>query len=545
MAKTTTSTPSAAKAAAATIPVLIADHLSEEGINILKAESRLAVDIKTGLKPAELAAIIGPYEGLVVRSSTKVTVEVIQAAGRLKVIGRAGVGLDNVDVESATKRGIICMNVPGGNTISAAEHTVALMLATARRVSQADRTMHDGKWDRSKFVGTELMGKVLGVVGLGKIGLEVAKRAQAFGMHVVAYDPFLSQERAQQLEVRMASIAEVLEQADFLTVHTPLTAQTRHLISAKELARMKPGAYVLNCARGGIIDEAALYGALKDGKLAGAGLDVFESEPPAPDSPLLKLPNVVATPHLGASTEEAQLNVAIDIARQVADALLGRGIRNAVNMPSVDGATLAVLQPYLTLGEKMGSLAAQLLDAQISEVRVTFVGEVTNHNTAPVTLAILKGLLEPIVGENVNYVNASFIAAERGIKIVEAKASRMEEFANLIALDVSSNGTQFAIHGTLSARREPRIVKLDRYVVETAPVGYMLVIHNADKPGLIGQLGMLLGEAGINIAGMTNGRETPGGDAITVLNVDDPVPPKVLEQITRLKHVLDAKLISL
>lgn len=524
--------------------VLIADHLSEEGIRLLKQESGFHVDVKTGLSPKELAGLVKPYDGLVVRSSTKVTAEVIDNAARLKVIGRAGVGLDNVDVEAATRRGIICMNVPAGNTISAAEHTMSLLLALARHIPQADSHVRSGKWERSKFTGTELFGKTLGIVGLGKIGAEVAKRAQAFGMRVLAYDPYLSPERAQQLEVQLVTLKRVLAEADFMSFHIPLTSQTRHLIGPKELASMKRGVRLINCARGGIIDEAALYKALVDGKVAGAGLDVYETEPPK-DSPLLKLPQVVLTPHLGAATEEAQLNVAIEIARQVVDALLGRGIRNAVNMPSVDAMTLKALQPYIVLGEKLGLLAAQLLETPIVEIRATYVGELTAHDTAPVTLAILKGVLEPIVGENVNYVNASFLAAERGVKVIEAKASQTEDFANLVALDVRSDGASLVVQGTLSARRDPRIVKIDRYFVEATPVGYLLLIKNHDKPGLIGDLGTLLGKAKVNIAGMTNGRDKPGGTAITVLNIDQPLAPKVLDQIKRVKHVIDAKLIKL
>jgi len=526
------------------IQVLVADHLSEEGVAILKSEDGLKVDVKVGLSPKELAGLIKSYDGLIVRSSTKVTAEVIQQADRLKVIGRAGVGLDNVDVEAATKRGIIVMNVPAGNTISAAEHTMSLLLALARHVPQADAHLRGGKWERAAFTGTELFGKTLGVVGLGKIGAEVAKRAQAFGMRLLAYDPFLSSERVQQLEVQVVGFDELLEASDFITLHVPLTSQTRHLIGPKELGKMRKGARLINCARGGIIDEAALHKAITQGHVAGAALDVFEQEPPG-DSPLLKLPQVVATPHLGAATEEAQLNVAVEVARQVADTLLGRGIRNAVNMPSVDAKTLSVLQPYITLGEKLGSLAAQLVGAQVAEVRTTFIGELTAHQTAPVTLAVLKGILEPMVGENVNYVNASLIAAERGVKLIEAKSNRPEEFANLIIVEVHSNGTRLELQGTLSARREPRIVKIDRFFVEAVPTGHMLVIKNHDKPGLIGHLGTVLGNAKINIAGMSNGREKPGGLAITVVNIDQPVPPKVLEQIKKFTHVIDVKLIKL
>ena len=525
--------------------VLIADKLSEDGIKLLQGEPQLVVDIKIGLSPKDLAAIVAPYDALVVRSATKVTAEVIEKADHLKVIGRAGVGLDNIDADAATKRGIIVMNVPAGNTISTAEHTFSMLMAVSRHIPQACASLRSGQWERAKFVGTELFGKTLGIVGLGKIGTEVAKRAQVFGMRVLAYDPFLSTERAQQSEFQLADLKTIYAEADFITVHTPLTADTRHMIGAKEIASMKKGVRLINCARGGILDEQALAQAIKEGHVGGAAMDVFEEEPPAKDHPLLLLPQVVATPHLGASTEEAQLNVAIEVAKQVADALLGRGIRNAVNMPSVDGKTLQILQPYITLGERLGSLASQLVGGKVAEVRVTYVGELTTHNTSPVTLAILKGVLAPIVGENVNYVNASLIAAERGLKVVEAKSNRLDEFADLLTLEVQSDGTTLTLQGTLSARRQPRIVKIDRYFVEATPEGHMLIIKNQDKPGLIGQLGTLLGEAQINIAGMSNGRDKPGGTSITVVNIDNAVPAQVLERVKTLRHVIDVKLIKL
>ncbi len=526
-----------------TIRVLVADKLSEEGIKLLKAEPQLSVDIKTGLSPQELAAIVGPYHGLVVRSATKVTAEVIAAAKNLRVIGRAGVGLDNVDADAATQRGIIVMNVPAGNTISTAEHTVTMMLALARRIPQASASLRGGAWERAKFVGTEVFGKTLGIVGLGKIGTEVAKRAQAFGMEVLAYDPFLSTQKAQQLEIQLADLPTIYAQADFITVHVPLTDETRGMIGAKEMAQMKKGVRLINCARGGIIHEQQLADAITSGQVAGAAIDVFEQEPPPKDHPLIKLDQVVCVPHLGASTEEAQFNVAIEVVKQVADALLGRGIRNAVNMPSLDAQTMKALQPYITLGERIGSLAAQLT-GKIAEVCVTYVGELTGHDTSAVTMAVLKGLLTPIVGENVNYVNAALIAAERGIKLVEAKASQLDEYANLLALEVRGDGKTLAIAGTLSARREPRIVKIDRYAVEVAPEGCLLVIRNQDKPGIIGGLGTLLGKANINIAGMSNGRETPGGQAVTIFNIDGPVSADILEQGKTLAHVVEAKLIK-
>ena len=532
------------KAGMAQFKVLIADKLPDDGIKLLKAEPRLSVDIRTGLSSQELAKIIGPYDGVIVRSATKVTKEVIAKGKNLKVIGRAGVGLDNIDSDAATKRGIIVMNVPAGNTISTAEHTMSMIMALARQIPQADAHVRAGLWERSKFVGTELFGKTLGIVGLGKIGTEVAKRARAFGMQVLAADPFLSTERAQQLEIQLTDCPTLYRESDFITVHTPLNAETHHLIGAKELGLMKQGVRLINCARGGIIDEHALHQAIVDGKVAGAAIDVFEHEPPT-NHPLLKLEQVIATPHLGAATKEAQLNVAIEVAKQVADALLGRGIRNAVNMPLLDAQTLKVLQPYIVLGERLGSLGVQLSGGQVDEVRVTYVGEVTSHDTSPVTLSVLKGILTPMVGENVNYVNASLIAAERGVKVIEAKASRVEEFADLLSVEIQSGSTTLALQGTLSARREPRIVKIDHYFVEVTLEGYLLVIKNQDRPGLIGQLGTLLGKSKINIAGMSNGRDRPGGTAITLVSIDNSVPQNVLGQVKKLQHVLDAKFITL
>lgn len=523
--------------------VLVADKLSEAGIKILKAEAGLHVDFKPGLSPQELAKVIGPYHAIIVRSATKVTAEVIAAADNLRVIGRAGVGLDNVDTEAATKRGIIVMNVPAGNTISTAEHTISMIMALARKIPQADAHIRAGLWERSKFIGTELFGKTLGIVGIGKIGIEVAKRLKSFGMRVIGYDPFLSSERAQQLEIELMELPQVYKESDFITFHTPLTSETRHMVSTKQMAMMKKGVRIINCARGGIVDESALHAAILSGQVAGAAIDVFEKEPPK-NHPLLKLEQVVATPHLGAQTKEALVNVAVDMARQVVDALLERGVRNAVNMPSLDAQTLRVLAPYISLGGKLGSLAQQLSGGKVSEVRVTYVGEMNNHDTKAVTLSVLKGFLTPVVGEQVNYVNAELIAAERGVKVVEAKASAMEEFANLIMVEARFNGKRLGVSGTLSSRREPRLVMIDRFFVEAAPEGYVLIIRNQDRPGIIGDLGSLLGKANINIAGMSNGRDKPGGTAVTVVNIDNDVPAKVLERVKALKHILDVKLIK-
>lgn len=525
--------------------VLISDKLSQDGVAILQERKELQVDIKTGLSPAELAKEIKGYDALVIRSATKVTKEVLDAADNLKVIGRAGVGVDNVDIPEATKRGIIVMNVPAGNTISTAEHTVAMICAMSRQIAQANASLRQGLWERPKFVGTELFTKTLGVVGLGKIGLEVARRMQAMGMEIIGYDPFLSEERAEQLGIQLVRLGELYAKADYITVHVPLNDETRNMITTDEIGKMKDGVRLINCARGGIMNEQDVADALKSGKIGGVAFDVYPEEPPPKDHPLIGLENALCTPHLGASTREAQENVAVEVAKQVADALLGGGIRNAVNMPSVDAKTLQVLQPYILLGERLGSLASQLTSGSVSQVSVTFVGEVTGHDTSAVTLSVLKGILTPMVGENVNYVNASVIAAERGIKVVESKASRLDEFADLIAVEVTGSGSPIELQGTLSARREPRLVKISPYFVEASPQGAMLLIKNHDKPGLIGSLGTLLAKSDINIASMSNGRDVPGGEAITVLNIDQPVPEDVMTQVKDLPNVIDAKAIKL
>jgi len=527
-----------------TFRILIADPLAEEGIQLLRDEPAFTVEVKPKLSPAELLQAVRGADALIVRSGSRVTAEVIHAADRLKVIGRAGVGLDNVDAEAASKRGIIVMNVPWGNTISTAEHTMSLILALARNIPSATQSMKTGQWNRSAFVGIELYGKTLGVIGLGKIGTEVAKRALAFGMRVVAHDPYLPEERARQLDIGLVSFEELLRTADYITVHTPLMPETKHLLSTPQFQRMKPGVRLINCARGGIIDEAALEVALRDGRVAGAALDVFEAEPPKRTS-LITHEHVVATPHLGASTEEAQVNVAVEIAAQVRDALLGRGIRNAVNMLSLDAATLEAVQPYVSLAEKLGLLIAQLADGSVQEIKLVYVGDPTLRETSPITIGCLKGLLTPAVGESVNYVNAAMIASERGIKVVEAKSSEAHDFANLIAIEAQTANGTLTVHGSLFTRRDPRLVRLDRYYVDAIPAGHMLITTNVDKPGLVGHIGTILAQANINIAGMTFGRETPGGSAITVINVDSPVPPEVLQRIQAVPNVLGVKLVTL
>lgn len=525
--------------------ILISDSLSDEGIKILKEVKEFEVDIKTELKPDELKEIIKNYEALIVRSATKVTKEVINAADKLKVIGRAGVGLDNVDLEAATSKGIIVMNAPGGNTISTAEHTMSMILALSRNIPLANSSLKAGEWKRSKFIGVEVYGKTLGVVGLGRIGTEVSKRAISFGMKIAAYDPFLSKEAAKQLGIELVELEDLFKRSDYITVHTPLTDETRHLISDKEIALMKDSVRLVNCARGGIIDEEALLRGLDSGKVAGAALDVFEKEPPDFSSPLLKHKNIVITPHLGASTEEAQVNVAIEVCLCVRDALLDKGIRNAANFPCLSAEVCQILAPYINLGEKLGMLAGQLFEGRLNELKINYTGEIIQHDLSPLTMAIIKGILSPILQETVNYVNAKILAKERGIRILESKSEQEEDFTNLISLEVEVEGKRHKVAGTLFTNNEPRIVNVNGLYVETIPQGYMLFLENWDKPGVIGSLGTLLGKNGVNIAGMTFGRDKPGGKAVSALNIDSAVSNKILDEIKKLDNILSVKLVKL
>ncbi len=523
--------------------VLVSDNISSKGVEILK-KAGLNVDVKTGLKPEELKSIIGEYHALVIRSATKVTADVIDAAKNLKVIGRAGSGLDNVDKAAASKRGIVVMNTPGGNTITTAEHTIAMMFAVARKIPQANASMAKGQWEKKKFIGIELFNKTLGVIGLGNIGGEVAKRAQGLGMNVIAYDPFLSEEKAKKMGIRKMEIAELIKQADFITIHTPLTAETKNLINTKTIKTMKDGVYIINCARGGIVNEKDIYDALESGKVAGVALDVFEKEPPE-NNPLVGHEKVVCTPHLGASTQEAQENVAIAVAEQIADYLVHGTIRNAVNFPSIPADQVAVLQPYITLSEKIGSFASQIFDGGITEITLEYRGDASELNISPVTIAALKGLLTPILEETVNFVNAPFIAKERGIEVKETKSTDAGDYQSAITMRIKSPKKSLSVTGTLFSRRDPRIVKIDDFTVEIVPEGSMLFMYNNDKPGVIGNIGMLLGKNNINIARMHFGREKAGGRAISVVNIDSPVSEKILEEIKNLPHILDVKVINL
>jgi len=524
--------------------VLVSDPVSEEGLAILRADPEMEVVVKTGMKPEELIAAIPEFEGLVVRSETKVTASVIEAAANLEVIARAGVGVDNIDVPVATRRGVVVVNSPFGNTMAAAEHTLALLMAMSRNVPQAHNSLSGGEWKRSKFMGVELYEKVLGIIGLGKIGSEVARRAQAFGMEVIADDPFISPELAQRMNVRLVPLKELLEQSDFITLHLPYKKGDPAVLGKSELAATKDGVRIINVARGGVVDETALAEALKSGKVAGAAIDVFSEEPPK-DCPLIGMENVIVTPHLGASTEEAQVKVAVDVCEQVLDVLHGRPARSAVNMPAVRLEVLLELQPYLLLSEKMGKMHAALSQGPISEVEVEYSGEVFEREMGPVTYALLKGVLQPVLEEQVNLVNARMVAESRGIRVVESKSSTTEDYPTLITVKVKSKGGERLIAGTLFGHREPRIVRIDDYRVDFPPEGLLMLTMHHDLPGTIGKVGTILGSHGVNIAGMHVGRAHRGGRAVMALAVDDPIPAEVLAEVRKVPGMEEPRLVEL
>ncbi|MBN1665136.1 MAG: phosphoglycerate dehydrogenase [Deltaproteobacteria bacterium] len=520
--------------------VLVSDSLSEEGIEIFKNTPGIEVDVKTNLTPDELKAIIKDYDGLAVRSSTKANKEVIGLAEKLSVIGRAGVGFDNIDVDAASKKGIVVMNTPGGNTVTTGEHAIAMMIALARKIPQATASMKAGKWEKNKFMGTEFFNKTLGIIGIGRVGSIVADRCQGLKMNVIAYDPFIAPEAAAKIGITLVSLDDLFKTADFISIHTPMTKETKGIVNKAAFAKMKKGALLINCARGGIVNEKDLYEALIEGKIAGAALDVFEEEP-TKNTELLALEQVIATPHLGASTDEAQTNVAIAIAEQMADYLTKGEIRNAVNFPSVSAELLNVLQPYLVLAEKLGKFEAQLVAGGIEEVTVEYSGEIIEYNVAPITIALLKGLLTPILNENVNYINATVIAKERGIKVIEAKSSAVKDYTSMISLTIkTSKETSFAA-GAIFGKQEPRIVKIDKFMVEVNPQGPMLVVYNYDRPGVIGNIGTTLGENSINIARMHLSLDEEVKQALVVLSTDSMVSEEVMEKLRSLPHFISVK----
>jgi len=526
--------------------VLVSDKLSEEGLAALRDDPGVDLVIKTGMGVEELKQEIAEADALLVRSQTKVTAEVIESGGKLAVIGRAGVGVDNIDVEAATRRGVVVCNSPEGNTIAAVEHTWGLILALARKISEAHASTSAGEWKRSAFVGVELLNKTLGVIGLGKIGREVALRARAFGMEILGNDPFVTAEAAARFGVELVELDELLARSDLITVHVPLTKDTRDMIDAEALKKVKPGVRIINCARGGVVDEAALAEAVAEGRVAGAGVDVFEKEPPE-GSPLLGLKNVVLTPHLGASTAEAQIKVAVDVAQQVLDVLRGRPARSAVNVVAVSPEALRSLQPYLPLAQKLGRLHGQLATGPLSGVELIYAGELAEADARLLTQAFLRGLLEPILDEPVNLVNAGLIAQARGIRVLESRSREPEDFTSLITARVTSDGEERIIAGTLFGRSECRVIRMDEFRTDFDPSGYMLVSMHIDKPGMIGKVGMILGEHSINIAGMHVGRREPrpGGRSVMVLALDNSVPPEILDELRKVDGIMTAQLVEL
>lgn len=510
--------------------VLISDPLSEEGIFPLREAKGIEVVSKTDLSPEELIEEIVDYDALLVRSQTQVTRDVIEKAINLKVIARAGVGVDNIDLEAATENGVIVVNAPDGNTNSAAEHTIAMLMALSRKIPQAYLALKNKKWDRKSHVGVELRGKTLGVVGLGRIGEEVARRAKGQRMEVIAYDPFLTEERAETLGVKFGTLDDVLAAGDFITVHTPLLKETRHIINEEAISKMKDGARVINCARGGIIDEDALYDALKSGKLAGAALDVFEEEP-ATDHKILDLAEVIATPHLGASTIEAQENVAIDVSHDVVRILSGELARNPVNIPSVPREVMRKIEPYFALSEKLGTFLAHAEIDGIKELNINYAGDLAALRIAPLTQNIVKGFLQRRLGAQVNNVNASYIAEQRGIAIHETKSTAARGFTNLITVEITDKNGKKRVAGTLLNGLGARIVKVDDYSMDVVPEGHLLLVYHTDQPGAIGRVGNLLAENDVNIATMQVGREVVGGNAIMMLTIDRPLKKEEFEQI--------------
>jgi D-3-phosphoglycerate dehydrogenase len=529
------------------IKVFVADEVSDSGLQPLR-DSGITVEKRVGLGQNELREALKDCAGLVVRSETKVTSDLMDSTTALRVVGRAGVGVDNIDVPAATERGIVVMNAPDGNTITTAEHTIALLIALARRIPQANASLKSGRWERKTFIGVELQGKTLGVVGMGRIGRTVAARARAFGMKIVAFDPFIAPEQARDAEIELAPLDELFANADFITVHTPLTAETRGVIGRDAFAKMKKGVRIINCARGGLVDESALYDAIKSGTVAGAALDVFVEEPPAKDHPLLMLDEVIVTPHLGASTTEAQEGVAFTVAEQMRDYLLSGALRGAVNVPALGTKELALLRPYIELAEKLGRFQAQLVDSAVREVKIEFAGELVELNAAPVTRSFLAGLLRD-VSARVNAVNAFLIAEERGIKVTTSYFRATADFVPGIRTHVLSGGSEQSLAGTIfgfgEQAREGRITEIDGFHIEATPRGHMLVMRNRDVPGVIGRVGTILGEHEINISRFHLGRRERGGEAMAVIEVDAAADAETLDALRSLPEILSVRVIEL
>jgi D-3-phosphoglycerate dehydrogenase len=525
--------------------VLIADSISQRGVDELARDNALHVTVKTGLNERELVELIPPFSALVVRSQTKVTAEILNAGSKLRVVGRAGVGVDNVDVETATRRGIVVLNAPGGNTISTAEHAFSLLLCVARKIPQADANVRSNAWDKKNFEGVELYNKTLGVIGMGRIGSELSRRAISFGMRVVAYDPYLSATRARSLQVELVDeLDDLLAGADFISLHTPLTAETRHILDAARLSKTKRDVRIINCARGGLVDEMALAQALRDGQVAGAALDVFEIEPLPADSPLRGAPNVVLTPHLGASTAEAQESVGIEIAQSIRAVLLEGTIRNAVNMPNLDAKTLAIIGPHLRFGEKLGKFLSQIAPKRAESFNINYSGKVNEVDTTAITRAVLKGFLQIAGGSEINEVNAPAFAETLGLKVSESRLSAPGDYTDMLELSAAGEGRTVSVGGAFFGAT-PRIVSINSRPVEARPQGVVLVLENTDRPGMVGRIGMLLGEHGVNIATMSLSRNQAGGTALTVLNLDNAPSEHLLREIHASEDIHSAQVIQL
>ena len=521
--------------------VLISDALSDAALQIFK-DRGVEVDFKPGIDKDEIAKIIGDYDGLAIRSATKVTAKLLDAATRLKVVGRAGIGVDNVDIPSATAKGVIVMNTPFGNSITTAEHAIAMMFALARQIPQADASTQAGKWEKNRFMGVELSGKLLGIIGCGNIGSIVAARAIGLKMRVIAYDPFLSPERALELGVEKVEIEDLLKRADIISLHTPMTAQTKNILSAENLAKTKVGVRIVNCARGGLIDEAALRAALDAGHVAGAAIDVFVEEP-AKSNPLFGHPNVVCTPHLGAATSEAQENVALQVAEQMSDYLLRGAISNAINFPSITAEEAPKLRPYIALAEKLGSFAGQLTESGLKTVHITYSGEVAGMKTKALTSAAIAGLLRPMLAD-INVVSAPSVAKERGVVVEETVREVTGDYASLITVSVTTERQERAVSGTVFQDGKPRMLEIKGIKVDAEFAPSMIYVTNEDKPGFIGRFAGLLGEAGVNIATFALGRDKQGGSAIALVEVDGQVPQSVIEQVHKIPGVKQAKALT-
>lgn len=524
--------------------VLVSDNLGETGIKIFEAEG-IDVDVKTGLAPDALKEIIGEYEGLVIRSATRVTADLLEAATNLKVVGRAGIGLDNVDIPAATKKGVVVMNTPGGNVVTTAEHAIAMMMSAARNIPQGTMSLKAGRWDKKYLQGRELTGKTLGVIGYGKIGSVVADRARGVKMRVVVHDPVISPEVISKHGFEPVSLDDLYSQSDFITVHVPKTTNTANMINREAFSKMKDGVMLINCARGGIVDEDALRDALEVGRVARAALDVFGTEPPPADHPLLAFDSLIATPHLGASTLEAQTNVAVAVANQIVAYLKHNNIVNAVNVPSVSGKTLEKLSPFLHVADRMGCMQAQFAAGQIREIRIDYRGDFQDMDMTPVTTAFVKGLLDFLVPHNVNSVNALAIAKEMGIKLMESSSLESDEFVTLVNAKVVTTEGECTVAGTIFGKTDARIVRIDDFRIEIIPEGHLALIHNMDRPGAIGAIGAKLGEHTINISRMQVGREVGGDNNIILLRTDSPISREVADEILALEQVKTVKLFEL